>query len=182
MVDHREDLVTERTLIQARLRWHLHELFPEWVIPLKALRRLHVHDAVERRLDGVEGRLARIARELVDRSRELTVRANELERGITPIVKELAPALLALAGCGAMSAAKIVGETAGAGRFSSRASFARWNGTPPVPVWSGAAEFRLNRGGHRQVNAALHHIAITQWLGRQLRPRLCEKEDGRREQ
>ena len=41
---------------------------------------------------------------------------------------EVAPALLALKGCGALSAAKIVGETAGISRFKSRAAFARWNG------------------------------------------------------
>lgn len=37
------------------------------------------------------------------------------------------------------------------------------NGTAPQPVWSGNhARFRLTRGGNRQVNAALHRIAITQ--------------------
>ncbi len=30
LVDHRDDLVTERTRMQCRLRWHLHELFPGW--------------------------------------------------------------------------------------------------------------------------------------------------------
>ncbi len=49
-------------------------------------------------------------------------------------------------------------------RFRSKATFARWNGTAPIPVWSGNnARFRLNRGGNRQANAALHRIAITQW-------------------
>ena len=70
--------------------------------------------------------------------------------------------MVALPGCGALSAAKIVGETAGAARFKSRAAFARWNGTAPIPVWSGSTSFRLNRGGNRQVNAALHRIAVTQ--------------------
>jgi transposase len=81
------------------------------------------------------------------------------------MVRGLAPALLALEGCGALSAAKIVGEAAGAGRFKSRAAFARWNGTAPVPVWSGATRFRLSRGGNRQINAALHRIALTQCRG-----------------
>jgi transposase len=78
----------------------------------------------------------------------------------------MAPTLLALPGCGALSAAKLVGEVAGAARFRSKASFARWNGTAPIPVWSGNdSRHRLNRGGNRQVNAALHRIAITQWRG-----------------
>ena len=65
-----------------------------------------------------------------------------------------------------MLAASPAGEVAGAARFPSKASFARWNGTAPIPVWSGNdGRFRLNRGGNRQVNAALHRIAITQWRG-----------------
>jgi len=36
-------------------------------------------------------------------------------------------------------------------------SLARWNAPAPIPVWSSNSErFRLNRGGNRQVNAALH--------------------------
>src|SRR5262249_55831763 len=76
------------------------------------------------------------------------------------------PTLLELPGCGALTAAKIVGEVAGAARFRSRAAFARWDGTAPIPVWSGTDNrFRLNRGGNRQVNAALHRVAVTQWRG-----------------
>lgn len=166
LVDHREDLVRERSRIQSRLRWHLHELFPGLEIAPKSLRRACVLDDLDRRLAPVEGTVAAIARELVTRCRELTARAAELEREIRTIVRRLAPTLLAMAGCGVLSAAKIVGETAGSGRFRSRAAFARWNGTAPIPVWSGNQDrHRLNRGGNRQVNAALHRIAITQWRG-----------------
>jgi len=166
LVDHREDLVRERTRIQSRLRWHLHELFPGFVIPPKALRRLHVLDDLDRRLAGVDGTVAAIAVELVARTRELTIRANQLEAEIRLIVRRLAPTLLALPGCGVLSAAKIVGETAGAARFRSNAAFARWNGTAPIPVSSGKTDRqRLNRGGNRQVNAALHRIGVTQWRG-----------------
>jgi transposase len=106
--------------------------------------------------------VARIARELVARIRNLTLRVNELDKEIAKIVKILAPSLLALQGCAALSAAKVVGETAGVDRFKSRAAFARWNGTAPIPVWSGSTNYRLNRGGNRQVNTALHRIAVTQ--------------------
>jgi transposase len=95
--------------------------------------------------------------------RELNQRARELERQITLLVIRLAPSLLTIPGCGALTAAKIVGETAGVGRFRSKSAYARWNGTAPQPVWSGnTSRFRLTRGGNRQVNAALHRIAITQ--------------------
>lgn len=166
LVDHRDDLVAERTRLQNRLRWHLHELFPGQEIRLKGLRAFSTLAALEQRLEGVAGMVAVIARELIVRCRDLTVRANELEREIRRLVRQLAPTLLELPGCGVLSAAKIVGEVAGMMRFSSKASFARWNGTAPIPVWSGNdSRFRLNRGGNRQVNAALHRIAITQWRG-----------------
>jgi transposase len=166
LVDHRDDLVAERSRLQNRLRWHLHELFPGLEIRLKGLRALRTLTALEQRLEGSTGLVAAIARELIARCRELTIRANDLEREITHLVRQLAPTLLALPGCGPLSAAKIVGEVAGAARFRSKASFARWNGTAPIPVWSGNdSRFRLNRGGNRQVNAALHRIAITQWRG-----------------
>jgi transposase len=62
-----------------------------------------------------------------------------------------------------LSAAKLVGEVANVTRFRSASAFARHNGTAPVPVWSGnTTRHRLSRGGNRQINAALHRIAITQ--------------------
>ncbi len=166
LVDHREDLVRERSRIQSRIRWHLHELFPGLEIPLRGLRRLQTLDGLGSRLDGLSGTVAAIARELIGRCRELTLRVNALEREVAHLVQGLAPSLLALPGCGALSAAKIVGETAGVGRFHSKAAFARWNGTAPIPAWSGNSDrHRLTRGGNRQVNAALHRIAVTQLRG-----------------
>lgn len=163
LVDHREDLVAERTRVQNRLQWHLHELFPGWELPTAALDRLKWLSRVEERLEGAEGIVAEIATELVGRCRELTRAANRLEREIASRVEELAPALLALVGCGVLTAGKIVGETARVGRFRSKDAYAMHNGTAPVPVWSGNAErHRLNRGGNRQLNCAIHRIAVTQ--------------------
>jgi transposase len=163
LVDHREDLVAERTRIQQRLRWHLHELEPGWEIPPRRLDQPGVLDAVAARLDGHDGVVAQLAGELVARCRELTVRVNQLQQQIDQLAAVLAPSLLALTGCGGLTAAKLVGETAGVSRFRSRAAFAMHNGTAPVPVWSGNYQrHRLNRGGNRQLNTALHRIAITQ--------------------
>ncbi len=94
--------------------------------------------------------------------------------------------LLDISGCRALTAAKIIGETAGAGRFRSKSAYARWNGTAPILVWSGNPDrFRLNQGGNRQVNAALHRIAITQaggpTLGRAYIERRTAAGDTRRE-
>lgn len=163
LVDHRDDLVAERTRIQNRLRWHLHELEPGEEPPRRTLDQSCTLDELEARLAGYSGVVARIARSLVDRCRILTREVRELEKEIALLVGILAPSLLQLFGCGALTAAKIVGEVAGISRFRSRAAFAMHNGTAPIPVWSGnTTRFRLNRGGNRQINCALHRIAITQ--------------------
>jgi transposase len=162
LIDHRDDLVAERTRIQNRLLWHLHELEPDW----KAAGSLGTFKGLDEaagRLAGHDGTVAVIARELVDRCRDLTMRINELERQIGKLVTPMAPTLLAVRGCGLLTAAKLVGETAGITRFRSKDAYARHNGTAPIPVWSGNTErHRLNRGGNRQLNVALHRIAVTQ--------------------
>ena len=163
LVDHRDDLVATRTQDQNRLRWHLHELMPGDEPAPRALDRAHVLAQLEERLADEPGTVARIARELVIRIRELTLAINALEREIAGLIADLTPSLLALTGCGPLTAAKLVGETAGIGRFRSKAAFARHNGSAPVPVWSGnTVRHRLSRGGNRQLNVALHRIAITQ--------------------
>ncbi len=163
LVDDREDLVAERTRVQNRLRWHLHELDPELVIPAGALDRAHVLAALEERFGCSEGVVAELALRLVRRCRDLTLEIKDLERRITTLVRPLAPNLLMLRGCGPLTAAKLVGETADIRRFRNRAAFAMFNGTAPVPVWSGnTTRHRLNRGGNRQLNAALHRILVTQ--------------------
>ncbi|MEY9906243.1 putative transposase YbfD/YdcC [Catenulispora sp. MAP12-49] len=77
-----------------------------------------------------------------------------------------APEDLPFPGCGALSAAKLVAETGRPDRFTSGAAFATFSSTAPIPASSGASHRqRLNRGGNRQVNAAIHRIAITQsWM------------------
>lgn len=167
LVDHRRDLVAERTRIQSRLRWHLHELDPTRQVPSRGLRRYCVLDTLTEQLVVIEGLVARLARDQVTRCRELTVQINSLERELADLVGKLAPSLLALPGCGVIGAAVILGETAGAHRFRSRDAYARFTGTAPIPVWSGnsAGKVRLNRGGNRTINCALHMIAITQARG-----------------
>jgi transposase len=163
LVDHRDDLVAERTRSQGRLRWHLHELAPGEEPSPRSLGRRHVLDALEAKLAGLPGTVARIAADLVVRIRELTIVIDGLEREIAALVTSIAPTLLALPGCGPLTAAKLVGEAAGIGRFRSSAAFARHNGSAPVPVWSAqSGRHRLSRTGNRQLNLALHRIAVTQ--------------------
>ncbi len=149
------------------MRWHLHELDPTLAIPAGGLRRFVVMDALAERLAGHGGIVARLARDLLVRCRELTTSINALQSELGILVRQLGPSLLAIPGCGVLGAAVIIGETAGAHRFRSKDAYARFTGTAPVPVWSGAShgKVRLNRGGNRALNTALHMIAVTQSRG-----------------
>jgi transposase len=165
--DHRRDLVVQRTRIAAQVRWHLHELDPDLDVPSRGLRRHCVVAELSEALDRFDGVVARLARNLLVRCAELNQEINALETELRGLVRTLAPSLLAIPGCGVLSAAVIIGETAGVHRFANKDKFARFTGTAPVPVWSGATagKVRLNRGGNRKMNCALHMIAVTQARG-----------------
>jgi transposase len=162
LVDYRDVLISDRTGHQSRLRWFLVELgIPE--PPARKLMVPAVLSSLDIQLDCRAEPCARIARDLITRISELTAAIDDLARQIGELTARLAPNLMGLFGCGSLTAAKLVAETAGIGRFHSRAAFAAHNGTAPIPVWSGnLVRHRLSRGGNRQLNAALHRIAITQ--------------------
>lgn len=164
LVDHRDDLVDERRRAQQRLRWHLHELDPRLEVPAGALDRAVWLDRLARRLARDEQTvLVQIARQLVGRCRSLTRTILALDRELQQRTSETAPGLLALPGCGALSAAKLLGEIGPIDRFQTDAQLARHAGVAPLEASSGKhRRHRLDRGGNRQLNCALHRIAITQ--------------------
>jgi transposase len=163
LADHRADLVAERTRIQSRLRWHLHDLALDLAVPPKALKRACWLTRLAEALAPLDGVQARLARELTERCRSLSVEIDALEREVAARAAALAPELLEVPGCGALTAACLLGETAGAERFASAERFAMHAGVAPLPVSSGQRQrYRLNRRGNRHLNAALHRIAVTQ--------------------
>ena len=88
--------------------------------------------------------------------------ASGLEREIAALVQAKAPELVALPGCGTLSAANILAETTGVKCISSDAKLARLAGVAPIPASGKRVRHRLDRGGNRQLNCALHRIAVTQ--------------------
>jgi transposase len=164
LVDRRDDLVKHRTAMINRLLWRVHEIDPGMAPPKASLDRAVHQQQLADRLAGLPGIVAELARDELTDVVELTVRINQLQRRITTLVVNVAPTLLAMPGVGALTAAKIVGEAAGVARFKSEAAFARHAGIAPIPVWSGntAGRVRLTRSGNRQLNAAIHRIAVTQ--------------------
>jgi transposase len=164
LVDHRDDLVAERRPCQQRLRWHLHELDPALQVPLGALDRAVWLDRLTRKLARREQTTqVRIARDLLGRCRALTRQVGELDRDLHARTTAIAPRLLELAGCGPLSAAKLLCEISPIDRFPSDSQLARHAGVAPLDASSRKHQrHRLDRGGNRQLNYALHRIAITQ--------------------
>lgn len=164
LVDHRENLVAERTRHINRLRWHLVDLGPDLEPPTRALTRPTRLRQLIARLEALPPGVRRdLAIEIAQRVLADTVRINQLQRQITNAVTPLAPTMLAIVGVSGLTAAKILGEVAGIERFASSAKLANHAGTACIPVWSGNTErHRLNRGANRQLNCAVHRVAITQ--------------------
>jgi transposase len=163
LVDHRERLIRHRVELNSTLLWHLHDLWPELVLPGGALFSRKWSTRIGRRLARAEQTMrVRIARDELRRLRELTLAVRQHEREITAIVTRIAPQLLDQPGFGPLIAAKLVGEIAGAQRFATAAKLARAAGVAPIPASSGSTgRQRLDQGGNRQINAALHRVIVT---------------------
>jgi len=102
-----------------------------------------------------------VLRSLARRIQAATVEADELEQEILTHVRALAPTLLDEAGVGPIVAAQLIVAWSHHGRLRSEACFARLAGVAPLPASSGQTQrHRLSRGGDRQLNRALHTIAL----------------------
>jgi transposase len=163
LVDHRERLVQMRVALYNDLLWHLHDLWPEQTFPGCALLSKKWTTLIARRLGRAEQTArVRIARNELGHLRELTHTIDALEAEIAELVAQVAPQLLAEPGFGPLTAGKLIGEIAGAQRFTSDAKLARAGGIAPIPVSSGKTNrHRLDRGGNRQINTAIHRVAVT---------------------
>jgi transposase len=167
LVDRREHLVVQRTATMHRLMWRVHELDPSRTQKPLSLDHANLRRALDSWLATQPGLVAELARdELADINR-LSAEIDALHRRIVVRVRATAPALLTIVGCAELTAAKIVGETAGVRRFRSEAAYARHAGVAPIPHTSGTKQVRLTtaRTGNRQLNAALYRIAFTQLRG-----------------
>lgn len=165
LIDRRDTLVKARTAAINSLRWRVHELDPEHDIPAGAMDRAKHQYALRDWLQALPGSVVvELALDELDDIITLTGRVTALEKRIDALVAERAPALVALPGCGALTAAKLVGEIGAITRFARDAQLARHAGIAPIPVWSGRTEgrVRMTRSGNRQINCAIHRIAVTQ--------------------
>jgi transposase len=165
LCDYRDQLISDRTRMINRLRWHLVTIAPEIEAQIgqAALKGPRICAKLTRQLARLTpSPQLRVARALLRRITEIGREERELLAELTALLDCNAPQLLALPGCGTVTAAIIIGHTAGAARFPTDGHFARHAGTAPIPASSGKTQrHRLHRGGDRQLNRALHIIALS---------------------
>ncbi|MEO8968220.1 MAG: IS110 family transposase [Solirubrobacteraceae bacterium] len=165
LCDYRDQLISDRTRMINRLRWHLVTIAPEIEAQIgqAALKGPRICARLTRQLARLTASpQLRVARALLRRITEIGREERELLAELTALLDSHAPQLLALPGCGTVTAAIIIGHTAGAQRFPTDGHFARHAGTAPVPASSGKTQRqRLHRGGDRQLNRAIHIIALS---------------------
>jgi transposase len=157
----RDDVVSERGRLVNRLHAHLVVLAPGYERDIPNLRSARSLRAAARLVARRRDLRARLARDLVRRIGDLDRAVVALEADI--VARSASPHLQRIVGVGPIVAAMLVGHTGDVLAFGSEAGFAATTGTPPIPASSGQTQrHRLNRGGNRQLNRALHIIALTQ--------------------
>jgi transposase len=163
--DYRRQLVSERVRLINRLRWHLVQIAPEIEAQIRPAGLLgpRIRAKVARQLARLpRSPQLRVAKAILKRVCENYREENELLAELKALIDAHCPQLLDERGCGPVTAAIIIGHTAGAKRFPTDACFARHTGTAPIPASSGNTKrHRLHRGGDRQLNHAIHIIALS---------------------
>ena len=105
-----------------------------------------------------------VIRSLARRVQDLNHEIRSIDGALGELISDVAPSLLGLYGVGIITAATLL-VTAGdnSDRLHGEASWAHLCGVAPIPTGSGktSGRVRLNRGGDRQANAALHRIVLT---------------------
>jgi transposase len=157
----RDALLVERTRLGCRLHAHLMVIQPGYERQIPNLRSGRSLARAASLLAGQEGVRVELAGRLVVRIREIDREARILEREIGS--RLASPRLQQIQGVGPIVVAMLVGQTGDVLAVRSAAAFAALSGTAPIPASSGQTNrHRLNRGGNRQLNRALHVIALTQ--------------------
>jgi len=155
--DRRDDLVAERTRTLSRLHVLLAPGGATRELPAARaaalLRQTHPITVVD-----VERK--RIARELLADVRRLDRQIKTASQATRTAIRAHGTTLAQVFGVGPVLAAKLLGQAGDVTRFPDRDHFASSTGTAPVEASSGdVRRHRLNRGGNRQLNTALHLIA-----------------------
>jgi transposase len=161
--DYRDELVVLRNAEANRLHADLAIVCPGYAQVCRRLTAERSLATAEQLLAGLLAVRAQLARRRIARLRELDAEIRQLGAQLAPPVAASRTRLVDLVGIGPILAARILGEVGDVTRFPDADHFAAANGTAPIPVASGRTDrHRLNRGGNRRLNRALHYVALTQ--------------------
>jgi len=165
--ERRDQLVAQRTRTINRLHVLLTDLIPAGSGPqLTAGRAAQLLRRVRTSATTGARRVRReLASDLVRDVRRLDRQLADLQRRITRAVKQAPTTLPELFGVRSVLTAKLLGEVGDVSRFATKAQFASssYTGTAPIEASSGeVVRHRLSRAGNRQLNHALHLMAICQ--------------------
>ena len=163
LVSYRRELVKDRTAQARRLHADLTKLRPGYPQNIRRLTTRKALDAAMRLLWRDMGPHARIAKERIRTLRELDRQIKDLTTQIEDLVTGSGTRLRDVYGVGVLVAGTILAEVGNPRRYPTKAKFAMANGTAPLEASSGrVVRHRLNRGGNRQPNRAIHTVALTQ--------------------
>lgn len=164
LVDYRDQLWNERTRVANRLHADLSIAYPGYQRTVgRSLTSRASLVRVEELLAQDSSTRAELGRRRIARVREIDGELRELEQRLAAQVCSSGTTLTDLVGVSTITAARILGEVRDVRRFPTASAFASANGTAPLPASSGrTTRHRLNRGGNRRLNRALHVIALTQ--------------------
>ena len=164
--EHRDQLVRARTQLINRTHKNLvvsHPGYEQRIPKLTTKKSLQTAMSMLRSDRSVR---ADLIRDRVAEIRRINEKIAAVEKQLASKVIESGTGLTQLCGVGFIGAAKILGEVGDLRRLRSKAAFAMFTGTAPLEVSSGRTKrHRLNRGGNRQLNYALHMMAIARRRG-----------------
>jgi transposase len=163
LCDERDALCEERTRALNRLHALLRRYLPGYRAAVGTLRSGAGRARLARLLDAGDGLWVELARRHLERITSLEDECAQLAGQIEALLEASGSSLREINGIGTLTAARLLVEIGRIERFAGRASFAMAAGVAPIPASSGTTRrYRLNRGGNRRLNHALHTIALVQ--------------------
>ena len=163
LADRRRALGEDHTRMICQLHQLLLELIPGGAKKALTAAQAKALLATVRPQDAAGKARRRVAAELISDLERLYQRKKAADKELRDLLNATGTTLTSLNGIGPSAAARLLVEAGDITRFPSKAHFASWNGTAPIDASSGdQVRHRLSRGGNRQVNRALHIMAVVQ--------------------
>jgi hypothetical protein len=163
LADRRRSLGEDHTRMISQLHQLLLELIPGRAKKALSAAQAKVLLAAVRPRDAAGRARRRVAAELISDLECIYQRKKAADKELRDLLKTTGTTLTSLNGIGPSGAARLLAEIGDVTRFPDKAHFASWNGTAPIDASSGdQVRHRLSRAGNRQINRALHIMAVVQ--------------------